>query len=124
MKQNILTIKSVIKLFLDILHGIIVSDVTFVSTIEFAIYLGYDGQLKQSDMEMELFTSVIDQLKKTKMTKIENALAHGDLSCHTFICLPKFRHGSCYMNQGRQGQSPCRLALCEVLEQLRSACHR
>ena len=85
MKQDILTIKSVIKLFFDILHGIIVSDVTFVMAIEFAIYLGYDGQLKQSDMEMELFTSVIDQLKKTKMTKIENALAHGDPSCHTSL---------------------------------------
>ena len=54
------------------------NDATFVMAIEFAVYLGYDGQLKQSDMEMELFTSVIDQLKKTKMTKIENALAHGD----------------------------------------------
>ena len=78
MRKDILTIKSTIKLFFDILHGIIVNDATFVMAIEFAVYLGYDGQRKQSDMEMELFTSVIDQLKKTKMTKIENALAHGD----------------------------------------------
>lgn len=49
-------------------------DVTFVMVLEFAILLGYDGQLQQSDMEMELFTSIIDQLKKTNMTKIENAL--------------------------------------------------
>ena len=49
-------------------------DVTLVMVLEFAILLGYDGQLQQSDMEMELFTSIIDQLKKTNMTKIENAL--------------------------------------------------
>ena len=49
-------------------------DVTLVMVLEFAIFLGYDGQLEQSDMEMELFTSIIDQLKKTNMTKIENAL--------------------------------------------------
>ena len=43
--------------------------------LEFAIVLGYDGQLKQnSDMEMELFTSAIKQLKKSKMSKLENAL--------------------------------------------------
>ena len=66
---------SVIKLFFDILHGIKISDVNFIVAIEFAIFLGYDGQLKQnSDLEMELFASVIDQLKNAKMTKIENAL--------------------------------------------------
>ena len=33
--------------------------------LEFAIFLGYDGQLEQnSDMEKELFTSAIDQLKQ------------------------------------------------------------
>ena len=33
--------------------------------LEFAIFLGYDGQLEQnSDMEKELFTSAIDQLKE------------------------------------------------------------
>ena len=43
--------------------------------LEFVILLGFDGQLKQnSDMEKELFQSGIDQLKKTKMTKIDNAL--------------------------------------------------
>ena len=46
-----------------------------VVALEFAILLGYDGQLKQnSDLEMELFQSTVDQLKKTEMTKIENAL--------------------------------------------------
>ena len=49
-------------------------DVTLVMVLEFAIMLGYDGQLQQSDMEMELFTSIIYQLKKSNMTKIENAL--------------------------------------------------
>ena len=49
-------------------------DVTLVMVLEFAILLGYDGQLQQSDMEMELFTSIIDQLKNANMTKIENAL--------------------------------------------------
>ena len=63
------------KLFLDILHGIKITDVTFMVALEFAIFVGFDGQLKQdSVMEMELFASVIEQLKKTKMTKIENAL--------------------------------------------------
>ena len=43
--------------------------------MEFAILLGFDGQLKQnSDLEKELFESTVSQLKKTKMTKIENAL--------------------------------------------------
>ena len=33
--------------------------------LEFAIFLGYDGQLEQnSDMEKELFTSAMDQLKE------------------------------------------------------------
>ena len=63
------------KLFFDILHGIRVSDVTIIVALELAIFLGYDGQLKHnSDMEKELFTSTIEQLMKTKMTKVENAL--------------------------------------------------
>ena len=46
-----------------------------VVALEFAILLGYDGQLNQnSDMEMELFQNTINQLNKTKMTKVENAL--------------------------------------------------
>ena len=57
------------------MHGIDRADIPLVVALEFAILLGYDGQLKQnSDMEKELFQSSIDQLKKTKMTKIENAL--------------------------------------------------
>ena len=57
------------------MHGITVSDVPLIIAIEFAILLGFDGQLKQgSVLEMELFTSIVEQLKKTKMTKIENAL--------------------------------------------------
>ena len=60
---------------MDILHGLKITDVTFLVALEFAIFVGFDGQLKQdSAMEMELFASVIKQLKKTKMTKIENAL--------------------------------------------------
>ena len=52
------------------------SRISFVVALEFAVFLGYDGQLEQnSDLEKELFTSAIQQLKKTKMTKIENALA-------------------------------------------------
>ena len=63
------------RLFFDILHGIDRSDIPLVVALEFAILLGYDGQLKQnSDMEKELFQCTIDQLNKTKMTKIENAL--------------------------------------------------
>jgi len=67
--------ESVVRLFFDILHGIDRADVPFIVALEFAIFLGFDGQLKQnSDMEKELFQSGIDQLKKTKMTRIENAL--------------------------------------------------
>ena len=44
-------------------------------TIEFAILLNYEEQLKKnSEMEKELFQSIIDQLKETKMSKIENSL--------------------------------------------------
>ena len=57
------------------MHGITASDVPLIIAIEFAILLGFDGQLEQgSVLEMELFTSIIDQMMKTKMTKIENAL--------------------------------------------------
>ena len=64
-----------VRLFFDILHGIDRADIPLVVALEFAILLGYDGQLKQnSEMERELFQSTIDQLQKTEMTKLENAL--------------------------------------------------
>ena len=67
--------KSVVRLFFDILHGIDRADIPLVVALEFAILLGYDGQLKQnSELEQELFQSTIDQLKRTEMTKVENAL--------------------------------------------------
>ena len=50
-------------------------DVPLAVALEFAILLGYDGQLKQnSKLEIELFASTIKQLKKTKMSRLENAL--------------------------------------------------
>ena len=65
----------VVRLFFDILHGIDRADVPMVDALEFAIFLGYDGQLEQkSGMETRLFRSVIEQLKKTEMTNTENAL--------------------------------------------------
>ena len=40
-------------------------DVPLMVALEFAILLGYDGQLDQnSDMEKELFISAIDQIKE------------------------------------------------------------
>ena len=40
-------------------------DVPMIMVVEFAIFLGYDGQLEQnSDMEKEIFASAIDQLKE------------------------------------------------------------
>ena len=63
------------RLFFDVLHGIDRADIPLDVALEFAILLGYDGQLKQnSDMEKELFQCTIEQLNKTKMTKVENAL--------------------------------------------------
>ena len=57
--------ESVLRLFFDLLHGIKRMDVPLMMVLEFAIFLGYDGQLEQnSDMEKELFTSAIDQLKE------------------------------------------------------------
>ena len=57
--------ESVVRLFFDLLHGIKRMDVPLVMVIEFVIFLGYDGQLEHnSDMEKELFTSAIDQLKE------------------------------------------------------------
>ena len=59
------TIESVLRLFFGLLHGIKRMDVPLMMVLEFAIFLGYDGQLEQnSDMEKELFTSAIDQLKE------------------------------------------------------------
>ena len=58
-------IKSVVKLFYDLLHGLERNDVSLIMAVEFAILLGYDGQLEQnSSMEKELFSSAIDQLKE------------------------------------------------------------
>ena len=66
---------SVVRLFFDILHGIDRADISLVVAMEFAILLGYDGQLKQnSDLEMELFNSIVKQMRKSNMTKMENAL--------------------------------------------------
>ena len=67
----------VVRLFFDILHGIERKDIPLAIALEFAIFLGFDGQLKQnSDMEKELFESAMDQFCKTKMTKTENALVY------------------------------------------------
>ena len=63
--HNVYIIKSVVRLFFDLLHGIKRMDVPLIMVAEFAIFLGYDGQLEQnSDMEKELFASAIDQLKE------------------------------------------------------------
>ena len=64
-----------VRLFFDILHGIKRKNISLVHGIEFAVFLGFDGQLKQnSNMEKELFATTIKQLKKIKMSKLENAL--------------------------------------------------
>ena len=64
-----------VRLFFDILHGIDRADIPLVIALEFAVLLGHDGQLEEnSKMEMELFENTIDQLKRTKMSKTENAL--------------------------------------------------
>jgi len=69
------SILRIVRLFFDILHGIDRADIPLVVALEFAIMLGYDGQLKQnSELEIELFQTTIDQLKRTEMTKVENAL--------------------------------------------------
>ena len=56
--------ESTLRLFFDLLHGIKRMDVPLMMVVEFSILLGYDGQLEQSDMEKELFTSAINQLKE------------------------------------------------------------
>ena len=55
----------VVRLFFDLLHGIKRMDVPLVMVVEFMIFLAYDGKLEaNSDVEKELFTSAIDQLKE------------------------------------------------------------
>ena len=57
--------KSVVRLWFDLLHGIKRMDVPLMMVLEFAILLGYDGQLDQnSDMEKELFASAMQQLQE------------------------------------------------------------
>ena len=57
-------LESVVRLYFDLLHGIKRMNVPLVMVLEFAILLGFDGQLDQnSDMEKEFFISAIDQLK-------------------------------------------------------------
>ena len=59
-------IQSPIRLLFDLLHGLKRMDVPLMMVIEFMILLGYDGQLEMgnSDVEKELFTSAVDQLKE------------------------------------------------------------
>ena len=57
-------LESTLRLFFDVLHGIKRIDVPLIMVVEFIVLLGYDGQLEQSDMEKELFTSAITQLKE------------------------------------------------------------
>lgn len=63
-KLSINIFESTLRLFFDLLHGIKRMDVPLVMVVEFIILLGFDGQLEQSDLEKELFTSAIDQLKE------------------------------------------------------------
>ena len=57
--------ESVVRLYFDLLHGIKRMDVSLLMALEFAILLGFDGQLQQnSDMEKELFAAAIEQLKE------------------------------------------------------------
>ena len=73
--KSLKSYQRVVRLFFDILHGIDRTDIPLVIALEFAILLGYDGQLKQdSEMEKELFQRNIAQLKETEMTKMENAM--------------------------------------------------
>ena len=47
-----------VRLFFDVLHGIDRADVPLMIALEFAVFLGFDGQLKQdSGMETDLFLS-------------------------------------------------------------------
>ena len=58
-------IERVIRLFFDLLHGIKRMDVPLAIVVEFMIFLAYDWKLEaNSDMEKELFSSAIDQLKE------------------------------------------------------------
>ena len=59
-------------------------DVPLMVALEFAILLGYDGQLDQnSDMEKELFTSAIDQIKERFSMILKNFLGRNFLRENT-----------------------------------------
>ena len=63
-KNHVISFNSVISTFFNILHGIEQKDVPLVVALEMAIFLGYEGQLKQdSVMEMELFESTVTQAR-------------------------------------------------------------
>ena len=65
--------ESVVRLYFDLLHGIKRMDVPLLMALEFAILLGFDGQLQQnSDMEKELFVAAIEQLKERFKNKVVN----------------------------------------------------
>ena len=54
-----------VRLFFDLLHGIKRTDVPLIMMLEFMVFLGYDGKLDaDSDMEKDLFSSALDQLKE------------------------------------------------------------
>ena len=66
---------SAVRLFFDVLHGLKRKNVSLVTVVEFAIFLGYEGKLdvhpeqdsdeeKELFLEKKLFESAIDQLKE------------------------------------------------------------
>ena len=75
-------LKRVVRLFFDLLHGIKCMDVPLVMALEFSIFLGYDRQLEMdSDLERELFASVIEQLKEGSKFELFTEIykSHGSL---------------------------------------------
>ena len=62
---HIIIYERVVRLFFDLLHGIKRMDVPLIMMLEFMVFLGYDGKLDaNSDMEKDLFSSALDQLKE------------------------------------------------------------
>ena len=79
-----------IKTFFNILHGIEQKDVPLAVAVEMAIFLGYNGQLKQnSDMEMELFRSTIRQAGFQVDSNELNSVSHKNDYSKTDLSLRK-----------------------------------
>ena len=93
-------------------------DVPLVMALEFSIFLGYDRQFEMdSDLERELFASVIEQLKDRIQIQVHSKTFFESLQT-TYLWIPKEE----YKND--KARKCTGLALCHDLGKVWRACYK